>query len=88
MQVLTSISFTTMQQLVLGIIWLSVINTLYYSLSYQEFFFTKVYNSLHHTTLQWSLANLDVSIDLKSGHLHIQDTYCGPKCCICMVTNT
>ena len=24
---------------------------------------------------------------LKSGHLRIQDTYCGPKCCICMLTN-
>ena len=24
---------------------------------------------------------------LKSRHLHIQDTYIGPKCCVCMLTN-
>ena len=25
---------------------------------------------------------------LKSGYLHIQNTNCGPKYCICMLTNT
>ena len=42
--------------------------------------------------VQWNLANQETSIFRTppySGHLHIQNTYCGPKCCICMlhVTN-